>query len=89
MLGKSKVLIVDDNPDKLSLLEVTLSMAGYVVCTANDGEEALAAINSEQPDLVITDIMMPNINGFELARRIRENPRTWMDDQENPLNVRA
>jgi len=51
-------------------------MAGYDVCTANDGEEALAAINSEQPDLVITDIMMPNINGFELARRIRENPRT-------------
>jgi diguanylate cyclase (GGDEF)-like protein len=76
MVGKSIVLVVDDNPDKLHLLEVALSMAGYDVRTATDGEEALAAIDSYQPDLVIADVIMPKLNGFELARRIQANPRT-------------
>lgn len=76
MVGKFNILVVDDDPDKLSLLEVTLSMAGYEVRTARDGEEGLAAIDSFQPDLVISDIMMPRLNGYELARRIRANPRT-------------
>src|ERR687883_895435 len=76
MESKSNILVVDDNPDKLSLIEAALSLAGYRVTTATDGDEALAAIESYQPDLVITDVMMPRINGYELAQRIRANPVT-------------
>ena len=76
MEPKSNILIVDDNPDKLGLLEAAFSLAGYNVTTATDGDEALAAIESYQPDLVITDVMMPRMNGYELAQRIRANPLT-------------
>lgn len=76
MESKSNILVVDDNPDKLRLIEAALSLAGYNVTTANDGVEALAAIESYQPDLVITDVMMPRMNGYELAQQIRANPAT-------------
>ena len=76
MVGKSRVLIADDDHDKLTVLEVALSMAGYEVRTARDGEEALAVVNEFDPDLVVSDIMMPRMNGYELARRIRDNPQT-------------
>ncbi len=69
-------MVVDDNPDKLSLLEAAFSMAGYEVSTARDGEEGLAAVASFPTDLVIADIMMPRMDGYELARRIRNNPQT-------------
>lgn len=70
------MLVVDDDPDKLNLLQFALTRAGYEVRTACDGEEGLAAVASFEPDLVVSDIMMPRINGYELARRIRENPKT-------------
>lgn len=76
METRSNILLVDDNPDKLKLLEAALRLAGYHVSTATDGQEALAALESYQPDLVITDVMMPRMNGYELAERIRANPRT-------------
>jgi two-component system, cell cycle response regulator len=76
MKPKANILVVDDSPDKLSLLEAALCLAGYRVTTATDGDEALAAIESYQPDLVITDVMMPRMNGYELAQRIRANPLT-------------
>jgi diguanylate cyclase (GGDEF)-like protein len=76
MESKSNILVVDDNPDKLSLLEAALTLAGYSVTVATDGDEALAAIEVYQPDLVITDVMMPRMNGYELAQRIRANPLT-------------
>jgi diguanylate cyclase (GGDEF)-like protein len=76
MESKSNILVVDDNPDKLSLIEAALSLAGYNVTTATDGDEALTSIDSYQPDLVITDVMMPRMNGYELAQRIRANPVT-------------
>ena len=76
MESKSNILVVDDNPDKLSLIEAALNLAGYNVTTATDGDEALASIESYQPDLVITDVMMPRMNGYELAERIRANPIT-------------
>jgi diguanylate cyclase (GGDEF)-like protein len=72
----SNVLVVDDNPDKLKLLDTALRLAGYNVRTAVDGQEALEAIEDHQPDLVITDVMMPKMNGYELAERIRANPQT-------------
>ena len=76
MHSKFNILVVDDNPDKLRLIEAALSLAGYHVTTATDGDEALSAIESYQPDLVITDVMMPRMNGYELAQRIRANPVT-------------
>jgi diguanylate cyclase (GGDEF)-like protein len=76
MESKSHILVVDDNPDKLNLIHAALKLAGYNVTTATDGDEALTAIESYQPDLVITDVMMPRMNGYELAQRIRANPAT-------------
>jgi len=76
MVGKFQVLVVDDNPDKLTLLEVALGMEGYDVRTASNGAEALAAVESYPPDLIITDVMMPKMDGYELARRVRQNPQT-------------
>jgi diguanylate cyclase (GGDEF)-like protein len=76
MVGKFNVLVVDDDPDKAHLLEFALQMAGYDVRLASDGKQGLAAIESYQPDLVIADVMMPYVDGYELARRIRENPKT-------------
>src|SRR5258708_5932009 len=76
MIGKFQVLVVDDDPDKCNLLRVALSMEGYDVRTASNGAEGLAAVESYQPDLIITDVMMPEIDGYELARRIRQNPQT-------------
>lgn len=76
MESKSHILVVDDNADKLNLIQAALMLAGYNVTTATDGDEALAAIDSFQPDLVITDVMMPRMNGYELAQRIRANPAT-------------
>ncbi len=76
MVEKSRVLVVDDDPDKLALLEFALTTAGYDVRTATDGEEGLGAVSSFQPDLVVSDVMMPRVNGYELARRIREDPQT-------------
>lgn len=76
MIGKFNVLVVDDDPDKRALLAVALEMAGYQVHTANDGEAGLTAVESYQPDLIITDVMMPKMDGYELARRVRANPQT-------------
>ncbi|CAN5809908.1 hypothetical protein BH20ACI3_BH20ACI3_18150 [soil metagenome] len=76
MVGNPRVLVVDDDPDKLSLLEVALTMAGYEVQTALDGEEGLVTLASFEADLVVSDVMMPRMNGYELARKIRENPQT-------------
>jgi len=76
MESKFNILLVDDSPDKLGVIETALTLAGYKVTTATDGEEALAAIESFQFDLVITDVMMPRMNGYELAQRIRANPLT-------------
>lgn len=76
MVSRFNVLVVDDDPDKLHLLELALSMAGYDVRTARDGEEALAAIQSFQPDLIVTDVMMPRMNGYDLVHKIRSDPKT-------------
>ena len=76
MVGKFNVLVVDDDPDKAHLLEFALQMVGYDVRLASDGKQGLEAIESFQPDLVIADVMMPHVDGYEMARRIRENPKT-------------
>jgi CheY-like chemotaxis protein len=70
------ILVVEDTPHLLELLEVTLRFKGYPVITAHDGEEALEVIEKERPSLVITDILMPKMDGYALAFNLRKDPRT-------------
>lgn len=75
-IPRGPLLIVEDVPHILELLEVTLRFKGYPVVTASNGEEALAAIEKELPAMVITDILMPKLDGFALAHRLRADPKT-------------
>ena len=70
------VLVADDDPFIARLLEIELTAAGYEVRVANDGQQALGLAQDRSPDLVLADVMMPNMDGFELARRLRQDPRT-------------
>ena len=73
---KGYVLVVDDIPDILKLLDATLKFKGFRVVTAHNGLEALEAIQKERPALVIADILMPKMDGFNLLHRIRLDPKT-------------
>ncbi len=75
-IPRGPLLIVEDVPHILELLEVTLRFKGYPVVTASNGEEALAAIQRELPAMVITDILMPKLDGFALVHKLRADPRT-------------
>ncbi|NJK82767.1 MAG: response regulator [Saprospiraceae bacterium] len=68
------VLIVDDEPNIVVAVEFLLQQEGYAVLKAFDGNTALALATQHQPSLVILDVMMPSMTGFEVARKIRENP---------------
>jgi diguanylate cyclase (GGDEF)-like protein len=70
----SRILIVDDNQDSLEILRARLESWGYRTQTASDGEEALAKIDVSPPDLILLDIMMPRMDGMEVARRVKGNP---------------
>ena len=70
------ILIVEDVPDILRLLEATLKFKGYRAVTAFNGQEALEQIKRERPTLIITDIMMPKLDGFGLVHRLRIDPET-------------
>ena len=74
--GGESLLVVDDDPFIARLLEIELKAAGYEVRVASDGEQALAAAQERPPNLVLADVMMPNMDGFELTRRLRQDPRT-------------
>ena len=71
-----KILIVDDTPANLDVLFTYLKIAGYKTLVATNGEMAIKQLERIQPDLILLDIMMPGIDGFETCRRIRENPQT-------------
>lgn len=70
------VLIVDDEPNIVLSLEFLLSREGYEVAIARDGEEAIAAARRTPPDLVVLDLMLPGVDGFEVCRQLRESPAT-------------
>src|SRR5512139_73781 len=70
------ILIVEDVPNVLELLEVTLRFKGYAVLTARNGEEALEVIARQQPVLIITDILMPKLDGYAFVQKLRLNPDT-------------
>ncbi|HBR97129.1 MAG TPA: two-component system response regulator [Gammaproteobacteria bacterium] len=69
-----KILIVDDEPNILLSLDFIIQKAGYQAQTAADGEEALEQIKQWQPDLVLLDVNMPKLDGFEVCQIVRENP---------------
>jgi len=71
-----KVLLVDDDTDLLDLLAFVLVREGYLVVTAADGAEALARWHAEQPDLVVLDVNLPRVDGFEVCRQIRRESTT-------------
>ncbi len=73
-LSPAKVLIVDDEPNILLSLQFLMKKAGYAVRTAKDGEEALAEIAREMPDIVLLDVMMPKLDGFSVCQRIKSDP---------------
>ena len=70
------ILIVEDIPYLLELLQVTLKFKGYTVITARDGDEALSIMETDRPALILTDVLMPKLDGFAFAQRIRSNPKT-------------
>jgi len=70
-----KILVADDEPNIVTALEFLLERAGYEVRTAANGDEALAAIAQDPPDLVLLDIMMPVKSGYEVCKRIRDEPQ--------------
>jgi len=71
-----KILVVDDDVETLRLVGLMLQRQGYQIITASNGSQAITLTNSESPDLIVLDIMMPDLDGYEVTREIRSNPRT-------------
>ena len=69
--ARKRVLVVDDERAILTVLRVKLGISGYDVSTASSGEEALALINSMHPDIMLLDVIMPGMDGFEVLRKVR------------------
>lgn len=76
-----KILVVDDEKHIVRLVEVNLQRAGYDVVTAYDGVQALEMVKQERPDMLVLDVMMPRMNGFEVLKQLKANPET----QEIPV----
>ena len=74
MSTTGKILAVDDTPENLRLLEALLTPRGYELVTASSGPEALALLEKEKPDLLLVDIVMPEMNGYEVTKRVRADP---------------
>jgi len=70
--NKQCVLVVDDHPKVLKILEICLKTQGFKVITTTSGEESLALVRSKKPDIMLLDIIMPGIDGFEVLRRLRD-----------------
>lgn len=92
--GAARILIVDDHEDNVELLRARLESQGFICTSARDGEEALARVAESPPDLMLLDLMMPRMDGFEVARRIKTDPslpfipiivQTALDDVEHKV----
>lgn len=75
-MESKRILVVDDNPSNLKLLQYLLQHHGYTVHTASDGESALEAVITHPPRLVLMDLQLPGMDGFEVTRRLRADPAT-------------
>jgi two-component system alkaline phosphatase synthesis response regulator PhoP len=70
------ILVIDDEPELVKLLDYNLTKAGYLVLTAKDGESGLATARKHSPDAIILDVMMPGLDGWEVCKRLRQDPAT-------------
>jgi CheY-like chemotaxis protein len=70
------ILIVDDEPAIVDVLSSRLKATGFEICSAGDGHEAMEKVKTEKPDLIIMDVLMPRMSGFEAVKKIRENPES-------------
>lgn len=98
---KKVVLVVDDEPDIVDLIKMSLSLANFDTLAAYNGPEALKVLESQKPDLILLDVMMPQMTGFEVCEKIRANPdhkgipiiiltaKGRRDDAEKGLDVGA
>jgi len=73
---KKRVLLAEDHPGTIEVMQLELEVLGYDVTVAQDGQEAVQKATAEPPDLIVMDILMPKMNGFQATARIRQNPRT-------------
>lgn len=73
-MTQKTVLVADDEPSILISLEYLLEQAGYLVCKAHDGQDALEQALQHRPDLILLDVMMPRLNGFDVCSRLRAEP---------------
>jgi diguanylate cyclase (GGDEF)-like protein len=73
--GPTRILVVDDVPDNVEILDARLSSRGYSVVTASTGEEALERVQEEPPHLILLDVMMPGLDGHQVARRIKDDEK--------------
>jgi len=72
MATSAKIMVVDDDPDMRDALQMILESGGYTVVTAEDGERCLAKLKEEQPDLLILDLLMPKMDGFEVCKALKD-----------------
>ncbi|MCX5800078.1 MAG: response regulator [Candidatus Eisenbacteria bacterium] len=75
-MSKGKILVVDDEVYIVHILDFSLGMEGYEVVTALDGEQALGKVKAERPDLIVLDIMMPKLDGYETCKILKADPET-------------
>jgi signal transduction histidine kinase len=72
----AKILVVDDDPENLEMISHFLTMEGFEAATAADGQAALEAVGAESPDVILLDVLMPGLEGFEVCRRLKADPKT-------------
>ena len=94
--GKKKILLVDDEPSILKFLSIKLRISGYEVVVALNGQEALELVNSVKPDLMLLDVIMPVIDGFEVLERVRAVSKlpiivfsAWPENTQKALSLGA
>ena len=73
---KKRVLLAEDHPGTIEVMQLELEVLGYDVTVAQDGQEAVQKATAEPPDVIVMDMLMPKMDGFQAARSIRQNPKT-------------
>ena len=76
MMAKAKILLIDDHRSVLRLLEAILTLKGYALLYAESGQQGMALARQEQPDLILLDVMMPEIDGFKVCQYLKGQPET-------------
>ena len=74
---RKKILVVDDVASNVLLIKILLNNEKFDVCTANDGDTCIESAQKESPDLILLDVMMPKLNGFDATALLKKNPKTW------------